>query len=200
MAKRRKHTLQRSSKAKKPAARQPRPTSRARRSPPGRPGPVNQWMELRGSPIDGLGAFAITDIPKGTRIIEYAGQRIDNALLHKRYGDESSGKHHTFIFILSSRTSIDAAYEGNAARFINHSCDPNCETTQYGRRIWIEAIKDIPAGAELAYDYMYDDDPSYTDDDLRHHECRCGAANCRGTIVATDRLRQQRRPGIAAET
>jgi uncharacterized protein len=146
-------------------------------------------MELRGSPIDGLGAFAMKDIPKGTRVIEYAGQRIGNALLKRRYGDESSDKHHTFIFILSRRTSIDAAFNGNEARFINHSCDPNCETTQRGNRIWIVSIRDIPAGTELAYDYMYDDEPSYTEQDLRFHACRCGSAKCRGTIVNTDRLK-----------
>lgn len=148
-------------------------------------------MELRGSPIDGLGAFAVQRIPNGTRIIEYAGQRIGNDLLTRRYGDESSGKHHTFIFILSSRTCIDAAYDGNEARFVNHSCDPNCETTQYGRRIWIEATRDIEPGEELAYDYMYDDDPSYTDEELRHQECRCRSAICRGTIVDTQRLRER---------
>ena len=162
---------------------------RARRSPAGRPGPVNEWMELRGSPIDGLGAFALKNIPKGTRVIEYAGQRISNALLERRYGDESSDKHHTFIFILSSRTCIDAAYNGNEARFVNHSCDPNCETTMRGSRIWIEATKDIPAGTELAYDYMYDDEPSFTEKDLLFHACRCGSPKCRGTIVNTDRLK-----------
>ena len=184
---RRKHTSKKTAKRKSTKA-----TARARRSPAGRSGPVNEWMELRGSPIDGLGAFARKDIPKGTRIIEYAGQRISNALLERRYGDESSDKHHTFIFILSSRTCIDAAYNGNEARFVNHSCDPNCETTMRGNRIWIEAIRPIPAGTELAYDYMYDDDPAYTEEDLLFHACRCGSAICRGTIVDTQRLRGAR--------
>jgi SET domain-containing protein len=188
---RRKHNepSSRSGTRKKSRTKSSKPKARARRSPPGKPGPVNEWMELRGSPIDGLGAFARKEIPKGTRVIEYAGQRISNALLERRYGDETSDKHHTFIFILSSRTCIDAAYDGNEARFVNHSCDPNCETTMRGNRIWIETIKDIPAGVELAYDYMYDDEPSYTEKDLLHHMCRCGSATCRGTIVNTDRLK-----------
>ena len=159
---------------------------------------VNEYFEVRESPIQGLGAFAIRHIPAGTRLIEYAGERLTPEQADERYPDDGE-RHHTFLFAIDDDVVVDAAVNGNEARFLNHSCDPNCETTQYGRRIWIEAIKDIPAGAELAYDYMYDDDPSYTDDDLRHHECRCGAANCRGTIVATDRLRQQRRPGMTAE-
>jgi uncharacterized protein len=189
--KRRKRSTQspRGATPKKSTTKAAKAAPRARRSPAGRPGPVNDWMELRGSQIDGLGAFARKDIPKGTRVIEYAGQRISNALLERRYGDESSDKHHTFIFILSSRTCIDAAYNGNEARFVNHSCDPNCETTMHGRRIWIETIKDVPAGTELAYDYMYDDEPGYTEADLRFHGCRCGAPNCRRTIVNTERLK-----------
>src|SRR6478736_4870446 len=120
MAKKRKPiaSSSRRSTTKQKPVRTPKP--RARRSPAGRPGPVNEWMELRGSPIDGLGAFARKTIPKGTRVIEYAGQRINNALLERRYGDESSDKHHTFIFILSSRTCIDAAFNGNESRFVNH--------------------------------------------------------------------------------
>lgn len=161
---------------------------RARPSPPGRPGPVNEWMELRGSGIHGLGAFAVRDIPKGTRIIEYAGERISNAEADRRYDDDSPGDHHTFLFILSSRTCVDAAFNGNEARFINHSCAPNCETGVWNSRIWITAIKRIPAGTELTYDYMYDDDPEYTEEDLRYYKCECGAPNCRGTMVDTKRL------------
>ena len=166
--------------------RQP-PRKRARPSAPGRVGHVNEWLELRRSPIHGLGGFARRDIPKGTRIIEYAGEKISNAEADRRYDDEAMKRHHTFLFILNSRTCVDAAYEGNEARFLNHSCAPNCEAVIERGHIWIEALTDIPAGAELVYDYQYEDDPEYTEEDRRFYACGCGAANCRGTIVKTRR-------------
>lgn len=166
-------------KAAKPAPR------RARKSRPPKVGPVNEWMELRRSPIHGLGAFALQDIPKGTRIIEYVGEKISNAEADRRYDDEKMDSHHTFLFILNSKQCLDAAYDGNESRFINHSCDPNAEAFIPRGRIWIEAIKNIPKGAEIAYDYGYEDDPKYTLDDYRRYGCQCGAKNCRGTIVDT---------------
>jgi len=158
---------------------------RARRSPPGKPGPVNEWMELRRSSIHGLGAFSLAAIPKGTRVIEYTGEKISNAEADRRYDDETMPEHHTFLFILNDRACVDAAFEGNEARFINHSCAPNCEAVIERGHIWIEALKTIPPGTELAYDYAYEDDPKYTEKDLLFYECRCGAPNCRGTIVNT---------------
>ncbi|HEX7019500.1 MAG TPA: SET domain-containing protein-lysine N-methyltransferase [Gemmatimonadaceae bacterium] len=144
-------------------------------------------MELRRSPIQGLGGFAAVDIPKGTRIIEYTGEKITNGEADRRYDDEKMDRHHTFLFILNQRTVVDAAYEGNEARFINHSCDPNCEAIIERGHIWIDAIRNIPAGTELLYDYQYEDDPKYTQEDLRFYACHCGAPNCRGTIVKTRR-------------
>jgi len=159
----------------------------ARKSPPGKPGPVNEWVDLRDSPIHGLGGFARRDIPKGTRIIEYTGEKISNAEADRRYDDEHMRRHHTFLFVLNSKTCVDAAFEGNASRFLNHSCDPNCEAVIERGHIWIEAVRNIPAGTELLYDYQYEDDPEYTEEDLRFYLCRCGAPNCRGTIVKTRR-------------
>ncbi len=170
--------------AKKKSAprKQPRP------SPPGQPGPVNKWMELRQSGIHGLGAFALRDIPKGTKIIEYTGERINNAEADRRYEDEKMDEHHTFLFILSSRTCVDAAFDGNEARFINHSCDPNCETGVWNSRIWISSVKRIAAGEELTYDYQYDDEADYTEKDLLFYACECGSPKCRRTIVNTKKL------------
>ena len=165
----------------------PRERKRARSSTPGRVGPINEWLELRRSPIHGLGGFARRDIPKGTRIIEYAGEKISNGEADRRYDDETMKRHHTFLFVLNSRTCVDAAFEGNEARFLNHSCAPNCEAVIERGHIWIDALTDIPAGAELLYDYQYEDDPNYTQDDLRFYACHCGAPNCRGTIVKTRR-------------
>ena len=148
---------------------------------------MNEWVELRGSAIHGLGAFARVDVPKGTRLIEYAGEKISNPEADRRYDDEAMRRHHTFLFILNDRTCVDAAFGGNEARFLNHSCDPNCEAVIERGHIWIDAIKRIPAGTELVYDYQYEDDSDYTEEDLRFYACKCGAPNCRGTIVKTRR-------------
>ena len=158
---------------------------RARKSRPPKAGRVNEWMELRGSPIHGLGAFALQDIPKGTRIIEYTGEKISNAEADRRYDDDTMKNHHTFLFILNTKQCLDATFEGNESRFINHSCDPNAEAFIPRGRIWIEAIKPISKGTEIAYDYGYEDDPKYTTEDYLRYGCRCGAKNCRGTIVDT---------------
>jgi len=169
------------------SATKSRASRRARRSAPGKPGPANEWLELRHSSIHGLGGFARRDIPKGTRIIEYTGEKISNAEADRRYDDDHMRRHHTFLFILNSRTCVDAAFEGNASRFLNHSCDPNCEAVIERGHIWIEAVRQIPAGTELLYDYQYEDDPEYSEEDLRFYVCRCGAPKCRGTIVKTRR-------------
>lgn len=149
----------------------------------------NEWFELRRSSIQGLGGFARRDIPKGTRIIEYVGEKISNAESDRRYDNETMERHHTFLFTLNSRTIVDAAVDGNAARFINHSCDPNCEAIIERGHIYIYAKRPIAEGEELLYDYQYEWDAEYTKDDLMFYQCRCGAANCRGTIVKAPKAR-----------
>lgn len=144
----------------------------------------NPYFELRTSPIQGTGAFAVRTIRKGTRIIEYLGQRISWRTADKRYDDEKMNRHHTFLFTVDDRTCIDAAVNGNEARFINHSCDPNCEAINDRKRIFIEATKTIPAGTELVYDYQYERTDDHTDEDEQFYRCRCGSASCRGTILA----------------
>jgi uncharacterized protein len=136
---------------------------------------------VRRSAIQGRGVFARTALKKGTRILEYAGERITNAEASRRYDDESMRRHHTFLFAISSRTCIDGASEGNDARFINHSCSPNCEALQVGRRIFIYSKRAIPEGEELAYDYAYEVDPP----DAAMYPCHCGTPKCRGTMVKT---------------
>jgi SET domain-containing protein len=166
-----------------------------------KPAARNPWLVLRTSKIHGRGVYARTAIPKGTRLIEYTGERIDNAEADRRYEDENMSRHHTFLFILNSRTCIDAAVGGNISRFINHSCDPNCVAWIEGRHIWIDALRDIRAGEELAYDYEYDFLPEYTVEDLEFYGCKCGSRKCRGTIVDVpagkrhliDQLKRRRR-------
>lgn len=167
------------------ASRRPAPRrSGGARSTNGVPPSENEWFALRRSSIQGLGAFATKDIPKGTRIIEYTGEKISNAEADRRYDDDGMSRHHTFLFTLNTRTCVDAAVGGNAARFINHSCDPNCEAVIERGRIWIDAIRRIPTGTELVYDYQYEFDDEYTDEDLKWYKCACGSPKCRGTIVA----------------
>ena len=120
------------------------------------------YFELRSSEIQGTGAFAIRTIRKGTRIIEYLGQRISWRTADKRYDDEKMSRHHTFLFTVDDKTVIDAAVSGNDARFLNHSCDPNCEAINDRKRIFIEAAKTIPAGTELVYDYQYERTDDHT--------------------------------------
>jgi hypothetical protein len=146
----------------------------------GRPLP----FELRQSPIQGKGAFATRRIRKGTRIIEYTGERISQDEADKRYDDEAMGRHHTFLFTLDEKTVIDAAVDGNEARFINHSCDPNCQALIEDDKIFIYALKDISPGQELCYDYAYERAEGMDEESEQLYVCRCGAKNCRGTILA----------------
>ena len=144
----------------------------------------NPYFELRTSQIQGTGAFATRTIRKGTRIIEYLGQRISWRTADKRYDDEKMNRHHTFLFTIDDKTCIDAGVNGNDARFINHSCDPNCEAINDRKRIFIEATKTIPAGTELVYDYQYERSDDHSDEDEKFYKCRCGSPKCRGTILA----------------
>src|SRR3954471_22903755 len=104
---------------------------------------------VRGSEIHGKGVFATRPIAKGERIIEYKGKLITEAEADERYGDDDSN--HTFLFLLDNDMVIDAYRNGNSARWINHSCDPNCEPFEEGNRLYIHAIRDIEAGDELSY-------------------------------------------------
>jgi SET domain-containing protein len=138
---------------------------------------------VRRSKIHGTGVFATRHIPKGTRIIEYLGERVSHAEADRRYAGKADDDNHTFLFTVDARTVIDAGVGGNAARYLNHSCAPNCETLVEDRRIFIEAIEDIEAGAELAYDYMIERDASDPPDIDVVFGCRCGARGCRGTML-----------------
>ena len=92
-------------------------------------------------------------IPKGTRIIEYLGERLSHKAADDRYDDHDVNDNHTFLFIVDKHTVIDAAVGGNDARFINHQCSGNCESVIEHRRVFIDAARDIAAGDELGYDY-----------------------------------------------
>ena len=159
-------------------------------------------FEVRHSPIHGHGVFAVRRIRKGTAVIEYLGNRVTHAQADERYRNKSPDDNHTFLFTVDARTVIDAGIDGNEARFINHACDPNCESTIENRRVFIRAIRTIQPGEELSYDYQIQrdsDDPPNVDE---VYACRCGARQCRGSmLVAPPRKRRtpaHRAPGRAA--
>jgi hypothetical protein len=154
-----------------------------------KPAAGNKYFVLRSSPIQGRGAFAIRPIRKGTRIIEYTGEVISHEEADRRYDDGTMGRHHTFLFSVSRKKVIDAAVGGNEARFINHSCAPNCEAVDERSRIYIEAIRDITAGEELTYDYAYERDGTEDEKWEKVYVCKCGAPTCRGTILAPKKQR-----------
>ena len=165
--------------------RSKRPTKLPQLTPKQRVG--NLPFQVRKSPIQGLGAFATKPIPSGTTIIEYAGLRLTPAEMEERYPDDADERHHTFLFAIDDTVVIDASVEGNEARYINHSCDPNCDAVIEEGRIWIEAIRDIEAGEELAYDYAYELKERHTQAAKRRYPCNCGARNCRGTLLIRKR-------------
>lgn len=147
--------------------------------------PSRRRIEVRRSRVQGRGVFACRAIKAGQRVVEYKGERITPKEAERRYDDEAMARHHTFMFVLDRRTIIDAVQKGNEARYINHSCDPNCVAAIMDKRIWIYAIRDIAPGDELFYDYWYVTDPKYTVRELQQlYPCRCGAASCRGTLAA----------------
>lgn len=144
-------------------------------------------FEVRSSPMQGLGAFATHHIPAGTRLVEYAGERLTPAQAEARYPDVPGERHHTFLFAIDEAVVIDAAVDGNDARWINHSCDPNCDAVVDAGRIWIETIRDVRPGEELAYDYAFTLTERHSPAAKRRYPCHCKAVNCRGTMLAKKR-------------
>ncbi len=142
--------------------------------------------EVRRSRIQGRGAFAIRPIRKGQRVDEYIGQHISHEEADRRY-DDNNGRHHTFLFVLDDDTVLDARYGGSNARYLNHACDPNCESVIDNGRVWIKAVKAIKPETELVYDYRFEWQNEFEPDDIRYYACRCGAAKCRGTILLVPR-------------
>ncbi|MDR2513264.1 MAG: SET domain-containing protein-lysine N-methyltransferase [Puniceicoccales bacterium] len=136
---------------------------------------------LRQSPVHGMGLFASRPIQAGARVIEYKGRRLSKAALSHCSVNRTCGRHQggrVFLFELDGENVLDGGIPDNLARFINHSCDENCEAILQDGRVWIRARRDIPDGEELTFDYAYA---------LEHfldHPCRCGAPDCTGFIVA----------------
>jgi SET domain-containing protein len=137
--------------------------------------PVDKKIVFKASPIHGVGAFATTRLNRGTRVIEYTGEKIDKRESNRRceIGNEC-------IFYLNEQFDLDGNAEWNPARFINHSCSPNCEAERAEGGIWIVASRDVEAHEEITFNYGYDLQ------DVRDHPCHCGSPNCLGWIVAEE--------------
>lgn len=140
-------------------------------------------IEVRRSSIQGRGVFATRTIRKGTRIIEYTGERISAEEADARYDDDTMERTHTFLFTVSPKTVIDATHTGSDARFINHSCEPNCEAVLEDGRIFIEALTTIRPGTELTYDYNLERGRGFKKEWEARYPCYCGSENCRGTLL-----------------
>ena len=136
-------------------------------------------IEVRQSGVHGRGVYTTQVIPKGMRIIEYAGERVSWEAAPDKANDP-----HTFNFGLENGDVINPEIGGNDARWINHSCNPNCEAIEEDDRIFIYAMRNIQAGEELLYDYRMEIDEPVTEAAKKKFACHCGASNCRGTLLA----------------
>jgi uncharacterized protein len=137
-------------------------------------------LVVRPSPIHSVGVYTNSPIRKGTRIVEYAGERITPEEADRRY----DGVSRTYLYGLEDgKTVIDG--QGLGA-YLNHSCDPNCEVDEVNGRVWLYALRDIAPGEELVWDYnLYDDDEPAP--------CRCGSPKCRGTMYSREWIAKMRR-------
>lgn len=145
----------------------------------------SKYCEVRQSDIHGNGVYAKQPIPKDTRIIEYLGELVtkeesDKRGVRQHEHSEKTGDAAVFIFTLSDDFDLDGNVPWNTARLINHSCEPNCEAYNTGRRIYIHSLRDIEEGEELSFDYGFDIEH------FEDHPCLCGTDNCVGYIVSRD--------------
>ena len=144
----------------------------------------NRRIQTRRSGVHGKGVFAIQDIGEGETIIEYVGAIISWKEAQKRHPHDPSQPNHTFYFHIDEQHVIDGLIGGNSSRWINHSCDANCEADEEGGRVFIKALRDIAPGEELNYDYGLIIDERYTPKLKAEYPCWCNAKSCRGTLLA----------------
>ena len=137
---------------------------------------------IRSSAIHAAGCYTTMNIRKGTFVVEYTGPRISPEQADEIY----EGKPTTYLFGLKNGKEVIDGH--GTAMFINHSCDPNCETDEIDGRVWVIAIRDIKAGEELTYDYML-----YDGSEEDPEPCYCGSKDCRGTMYSPEEIRRQRR-------
>lgn len=141
--------------------------------------------KVKASDVHGNGVFARRRIPAGECIVEYQGERIEWAAALKRAEAAGAPISHTFFFSLADGRVIDGASQGNEARFINHSCEPNCEPLEHeDGRVFIYSLMDIERGEELTYHYALIYEGRHTAAIKRAFPCHCGSPSCSGTMLA----------------
>jgi SET domain-containing protein len=153
----------------------------------GKPADGGRRIQVRRSGVHGKGVFALQKLKKGEQVIEYIGEIITWKKALKRHPHNPDDPNHTFYFHIDDGRVIDAAVGGNAARWINHACKPNCEADEVDGRVFIKTLRKIEPGEELFYDYGLIIDEPYTKKLKKQFECRCGAKKCRGTMLAKKR-------------
>jgi SET domain-containing protein len=158
-----------------------------RRAPAARAG---RRIQVRRSGVHGKGVFALQPIAEGELIIEYKGEVISWPEALRRHPHDPDDPNHTFYFHIDDEHVIDAGVGGNAARWINHACEPNCRADEEGGRVFIRAARDLQPGEELFYDYGLVIDERYTPQLKKEYECRCGSPSCRRTMLAPKRGRR----------
>jgi uncharacterized protein len=137
---------------------------------------------VKSSKIHGKGVYAKKDIPKGVKVIEYVGNIVSrkegDRIAEEQYSkSEKTGAGSVYIFELNRKQDVDGSVSWNPARYINHSCDPNCRYKRIENHIWIVSFRNIKKGEELSYDYGYDLE------EYKNHPCKCGSKNCLGYII-----------------
>ena len=143
-------------------------------------------IQVKRSGVHGKGVFAVQPIAAGETIIEYVGEVISWEEAQRRHPHDPAQPNHTFYFHLDDEHVIDALYGGNSSRWINHSCDPNCEADEDEGRLFIKSLRPIRAGEELNYDYGLVIDEPLTPELIADYPCWCGSPNCRGTLLSSD--------------
>jgi len=149
-------------------------------------------IEVRRSGVHGRGVFANARIRKGARIIEYTGRRLPWKEAQDLPPLDPKHPYHTFLFSLDNGEVIDATVGGNPSRWINHSCDPNCETFEEDDRIFVHALRGLQPGEELFYDYKMIPSDRRTKKVEKEFGCFCGAAKCRGTMLEKRKARRRK--------
>jgi uncharacterized protein len=145
-------------------------------------------IQVRASGVHGKGVFALRPIRSGEQILEYKGEIITWPEALRRHPHDPTDPNHTFYFSIGDTHVIDAGVGGNAARWINHACEPNCKADEReDGRVFIHALRDLAPGEELFYDYGLVIDERYTPKLKKQYECRCGSPRCRRTMLAPKR-------------
>ncbi len=149
-------------------------------------------IQVRRSGVHGKGVFALANIAEGETLIEYVGEIISWKEALRRHPHNPAEPNHTFYFHIDDGRVIDAAHGGNASRWINHSCEPNCEADEDEGRVFIKALRNIKAGEELNYDYGLILEGKDTKEEKEEFACHCGTPECRGTMLAPKKKKKKK--------